>query len=594
MSSLERKLPDCRKTSYFLEYARNNTSQGGEDGILEKIFSLLGVSNTQEPFCVDIGAWDGKHLSNTYSLLLSNWGGLLIEANEERYLQLAALYAHNNKVTCLSSLVAFSGRSSLPSLLDQYRVQPDFDFLCIDVDGCDYHLWNSLRESNYSPKVVCIEFNPTIANHILFIQEPDMRIHQGCSLLALVELGKAMHYTLVATTTFNAIFVHNTYMSRLPDVDYSLSALHVSSMITDMFQTYDGEIKFVGPKKLLWHRTAINVQRMQVLPPKHRVFPFAPPASVKSNGIETAMVHLIKCFGNGASKNPSSSSISETSMKTTGYSTPIHAFFAASKAAPTPAPTSAAPSSAIQIDMALSQLLLCCREAIVDRTLEGIATDTLLTAVLLLQHLAHRGKAADDMVESTCFQHRQLEFICSIFMGRGDAVLTSDATAAVLWYKKAFFTLPKKCSSAGCHSKSCELIGKICECLTSASDILELHYWLSLCSTQERKRQKYNKKAEHLLENFDIRACNHFENTTTECREVYTKEIFDEMSPLHRSMCRIGEENKFLQTENARLKEQMAKIAEQFQYDRWSNRIALVTVCALGFCCGIVLRKSFN
>jgi hypothetical protein len=51
----ERRLKDCRKTSYFLQFARNNTSQGGEDGIFEEIFNLIGVSSS--PFCVDIGAW---------------------------------------------------------------------------------------------------------------------------------------------------------------------------------------------------------------------------------------------------------------------------------------------------------------------------------------------------------------------------------------------------------------------------------------------------------------------------------------------------------------------------------------------------------
>jgi hypothetical protein len=47
-------------------------------------------------------------------------------------------------------------------------------------------------------------------------------------------------------------------------------------MVTGLFQTYEGELKLVGPRKLLWHRLAINPQRMQVLPARQRKFPFAP------------------------------------------------------------------------------------------------------------------------------------------------------------------------------------------------------------------------------------------------------------------------------------------------------------------------------
>ena len=54
-----------------------------------------------------------------------------------------------------------------------------FQLLSIDVDGCDYHVWNSLDISVYQPQVVCIEFNPTIPNRVKFIQEADIRIYQG-------------------------------------------------------------------------------------------------------------------------------------------------------------------------------------------------------------------------------------------------------------------------------------------------------------------------------------------------------------------------------------------------------------------------------
>ena len=56
------------------------TSQGGEDGILEEIFRRIPVSANQTAkrrWCVEFGAWDGVHLSNTRQLLKSKeWGAV--------------------------------------------------------------------------------------------------------------------------------------------------------------------------------------------------------------------------------------------------------------------------------------------------------------------------------------------------------------------------------------------------------------------------------------------------------------------------------------------------------------------------------------
>lgn len=275
-SRLEKVLSNHRDESFFLQYAKNITSQGGEDGILTEIFTLIGVS---KGYCVDIGAWDGVHLSNTYNLLQNNnWSGLLIEADDERSSKCSKLYTNRTDVVCVKELVTIKGLNSLYQIFQRYKITNDIDFLCIDIDGADYYLWATL-DSSYRPKVICIEFNPTIPNHILFVQQADTRIHQGSSLLAFVELGKQKNYSLLVTTTFNAIFIDNKYLSTIPKFDNSIHTLHSQAMVTDLFQTYDGELKLVGPKKLLWHRKPINIQKFQCLRPKDRIYPFAPSSS---------------------------------------------------------------------------------------------------------------------------------------------------------------------------------------------------------------------------------------------------------------------------------------------------------------------------
>ena len=59
---------------------RRHYSQNGEDGILERIFGLVGTTNR---FLVEIGASDGEE-NCTRSLVEAGWSGIWIEADSER------------------------------------------------------------------------------------------------------------------------------------------------------------------------------------------------------------------------------------------------------------------------------------------------------------------------------------------------------------------------------------------------------------------------------------------------------------------------------------------------------------------------------
>jgi hypothetical protein len=60
-------------------FARNVTSQCGEDGIIERILSIM---TDKDGWCVEFGAWDGKHLSNTYNLIHNKgYSAVLIESS---------------------------------------------------------------------------------------------------------------------------------------------------------------------------------------------------------------------------------------------------------------------------------------------------------------------------------------------------------------------------------------------------------------------------------------------------------------------------------------------------------------------------------
>jgi len=352
MAHCSRYLRETRSSSPLLRHAKDLTSQGGEDGVLEELFRRLPAPADGLPrSCVEVGSWDGKWLSNTFTLCAQHgWRGLLIEADATRSNEAAAMYAemgrlrsksehsHVSGVVCLTALVSIkdpipapgssashAASASLATLLDRanseypLHIPHEADMLSIDIDGNDLHVWTALlTDGRYRPTVVVIEFNPTVPNDVVFHQAPNMEIQQGSSLRALTE-GPAFRYgyCLVCTTTYNAFFIRadaldlhlqaglegplGDVLGELPRsatslfsaiasnsahaapdaaqrdaISELLEALHAPSMVTELLQTYEGEIRLVGPKKLLWHRLAINPQKFQVLPARQRKFPFAP------------------------------------------------------------------------------------------------------------------------------------------------------------------------------------------------------------------------------------------------------------------------------------------------------------------------------
>ena len=188
--------------------------------------------------------------------------------------------------------------NALPLLIERHGdvLGGQIDFISIDVDGPDYWLMYDLlarkdESAIFHPRVICVEFNPTIPNDVIYIQPRDDGVRHGSSLAALVELANLHDYVLVETTLFNAFFVQRQlYEAYLADEvpDTRIEALHDTTMGTTLFQLYDGTIKLHGCKKLLWHRQRLNEDNFQVLPRSARSFPFAPSAGVTNSDSSAA------------------------------------------------------------------------------------------------------------------------------------------------------------------------------------------------------------------------------------------------------------------------------------------------------------------
>lgn len=166
---------------------------------------------------------------------------------------------------CIHRFVSFEGKNTLDSILTETKIPKDFSLLSIDIDGNDIHIWDSIKR--YRPKLIVIEFNPTIANETEFVQPKDMSVNQGCSVLSLVKLGKEKGYELIATTLNNAFFVDQKYFALFGIQDNSLSQLRTDfSRVTYIFNGYDGHVFVRGYGKLDLYYIPYTERRMQLIP----------------------------------------------------------------------------------------------------------------------------------------------------------------------------------------------------------------------------------------------------------------------------------------------------------------------------------------
>ncbi len=215
----------------LLDYAHNEHSQFGEDGILERLFILIGV---EQGYFVEFGAWDGKHFSNTQALYRKGWRGCYIEGDPIRFRDLQRNVTADG-VSTVNVFVTIDSQNSLDNIMTRINAPRDIDLLSIDIDSDDLAIWRSF--SRYVPKVVVIEYNPTIPFDTEF--ENTRGKNWGNSARSLVKLGREKDYDLVCATNTNLIFLEGKINRTV-----GLSIFDLNSMIgkTRFFWGQDGAL----------------------------------------------------------------------------------------------------------------------------------------------------------------------------------------------------------------------------------------------------------------------------------------------------------------------------------------------------------------
>ena len=247
-SSVQLCFAETRKPQ-LLDFKYNINSQCGEDGVIQKIFEIIGTTTKR---CIEFGAWDGIYLSNTANLYMNyGWHATLIEISPIKYEALVKNVEPKCPSCVLLNRGVGLGDESLDQLLKQQNmVDWKFDLLSIDIDGNDYYIFESLQIVR--PRVVLVEYNPTLPAHLDILYPYDPENHMGCSVAALVRVGASKGYRLAALTEVNAVFVVEEEFHKLAAFETSLEKIKVDYAVSYLVTDYLGRYAVVSKKDFVF------------------------------------------------------------------------------------------------------------------------------------------------------------------------------------------------------------------------------------------------------------------------------------------------------------------------------------------------------
>ena len=207
------------------DYRNSKYSQTGEDGILEKLFSSISIKKGS--FC-EFGASDGLSYCNTRKLREEGWNGVLIEGNPSYNESLKENLKDYTDVEIVESFISCETGNTLDDILGKTKLNKDFDFLSIDIDGNDLWVWKSLEK--YNPKVVMVEYNSNYpSTESLCIKYDKDHVHQldsyySATAGAYKKLADEKGYKLVGFTEgLNLVFCKSELCNEF--YEYSLEEI---------------------------------------------------------------------------------------------------------------------------------------------------------------------------------------------------------------------------------------------------------------------------------------------------------------------------------------------------------------------------------
>jgi len=192
----------------------NKYSQSGEEAYIDFILSNLP---TKGEHLVELGAWDGFHLSNTRFLIEMGYNHLLIDGDNRGNEEVKQHFILENNIL---------------DLLKQYNTPKEFDLLCVDIDGNDLYIIEKIL-TQYKPSLIVAEFNPIWQPHESMVIAYDENHrwnddeYYGFSFLAGKKMAEKYGYVCVyQNDSLNMYFVREDMIDVVPNVSYTPMNYH--------------------------------------------------------------------------------------------------------------------------------------------------------------------------------------------------------------------------------------------------------------------------------------------------------------------------------------------------------------------------------
>jgi hypothetical protein len=189
-------------------------SQTGEEGYLRHILGHVGFGDR---FLVDVGAWDGYHLSNTrYFIEEYGYRSVLIDGDNRGNLEVSERWVTKENIL---------------QIMQEHAVPKNFSLLSFDTDGNDYDILETLC-SEYKPDVIVCEVNGTIPlgvskkiqynpNHTWNNDD-----YYGFSMSAGLKLADKIGYRIVFQNDALNLYLVRKDLLANPDIDINLNFQH--------------------------------------------------------------------------------------------------------------------------------------------------------------------------------------------------------------------------------------------------------------------------------------------------------------------------------------------------------------------------------
>lgn len=230
----------------LLDHRKKIYSQFGEEGIVLKLLEMIGEKNRR---CVEIGAGDSLHCSNIRHFCENGWRGLMIEADIDK-----ASIAKKHAPLAATVLNRAVAPGQLDRIIRNQNFPENYDFLSLDVDGDE---WWHLKDMEMTPRIVCVEVNPSFDFRTQFVQEQGGML--GCSLLAMYILAKQKRYTPVFYDYPNLYLIHDDECPPIFDKVRYLDLACNNDERLEVASNYRGDLYVWGG--LYWGRNSIEAFR---------------------------------------------------------------------------------------------------------------------------------------------------------------------------------------------------------------------------------------------------------------------------------------------------------------------------------------------